>query len=93
MSIRVETEWWWRKGCQECRQGTSKQGRFESVVGKDTGGKGNTIYRYKREFAWKAGVKLQGVEGLFYYAGVQVCSARAVVTEGGVWMWEVDWGK
>ena len=40
--------------------------------------------------AWKLGVKLQGVEELFYYAGVQVCSARAVVTEGGVWMWEVE---
>ena len=29
--------------------------------------------------AWKAGVKLQRVEELFYYVGVQVCSARAVV--------------
>ena len=66
MSISVETEWLCRrKGCQECGQGTSKRGRFESVIGKDTGDKGRGTIQVHMGVGLGGGGEVAGGRGTF----------------------------
>ena len=74
-------------------RGTSKRGRFESVIGKDTGEKGRGTILVQKGVGWGGRGEAAGGRGTFLVCRSASVFCKAVVSEGGIWMWEVGWDK